>query len=351
MRVVRRRRRAAAPGVVAVTGASSGLGRALVERLAGRDDLDALLGVDSGSARIDGVVWRDVDLLDPLLPARLLGVTTLVHLATVQERGLPAAVRRGLTVDATEAVLAAGRSLGARVVVCTSAEVYGARPDHPVPLTDAAQLCDPVAGESLLGDHLAVEALCAEARRTGLDVTVLRPAPVVGLSPALDGDRLRQLAGPRLLAVRGVEPLWQLCHVEDLVAALELAVVGRVSGSLGVGCDGAMPQSAVEALSGRRRLELTAAMARSTADRLQRVGGGAGSPEELDHALGHLVLASDGLRAAGWSPVWTNEAALEAHLRARSGDTRTVAYTAAGATVALLGTAAIVRQARRRRRI
>ena len=37
-------------------------------------------------------------------------------------------------------------------------------------------------------------------------------------------------------------------------------------------------------------------------------------------------------------------------LAARAGDSRAGAYTAAGAMVALLGTAALVRQARRRRR-
>ena len=79
--------------MVAVTGASSGLGRVLVERLAQRDDLDALLGVDPVPGRVDGVVWRGVDLLDPLLPTRLLGVTTLVHLASVHDQALTPSLR------------------------------------------------------------------------------------------------------------------------------------------------------------------------------------------------------------------------------------------------------------------
>jgi hypothetical protein len=91
-------------------------------------------------------------------------------------------------------------------------------------------------------------------------------------------------------------------------------------------------------------------MVTSTAQRLQRAGVTTAGPHELDHLLGPLVVAADGLRAAGWAPVWTNEDALVAHLSARSGEPRGAAYTAAGATVALLGTAALVRQARRRRR-
>jgi nucleoside-diphosphate-sugar epimerase len=350
VRVVRLRRKAPAPEVVAVTGAASGVGRALVERLASRTDLAALLGLDLAPARVDGVVWRSVDLGDPALPTRLRGVTTLVHLDSAQDLGLVPAVRRAVTVERAEAVLAAARELDARVVLCTGAEVYGARADHPVPLPDGTPLCPADDDATLVADHLEVEHLVTQARSAGVDVTVLRPALLVGLPAAYDAARLRQLAAPRLLAVRGIEPLWQLCHLEDLVSALELAVLGLVGGDLGVAAEGAMSQAAVERLAGKRRLELTAAMARSTAERLRRLGGTT-SPGELDHVLGHLVLECDGLRAAGWTPLWSNEAALEAHLRARSGDARTVAYTAAGATVAILGTAAIVRQARRRRRI
>jgi nucleoside-diphosphate-sugar epimerase len=349
--VVRLRRKIAAPGCVAVTGAASGLGRALVERLALRDDLDGLLGLDTAPARVDGVVWRTADVRDPTLATRLTGASTVVHLATSYDVTLPAETRRAQNVRGTAQLLEAAREAGAeRVVLVTSADVYGIRADNAVPLLDAAPLGAEPDEETLLGDHVEVERLASHFVRTGLPVTVLRPATLVGLGQAYDGQVLRQLSAPRLLAVRGVEPLWQLCHVEDLVAALELAVLGRVAGGAGVGSEGSLPQYVVEQLTGRRRLELPAVVAFSTAERLHRAGVTTSSPRELDHLLGPLVLGCDSLRSAGWTPRWTNEEALMAHLSARSGDTRGAAVTAAGATVALLGTAALVRQARRRRR-
>jgi nucleoside-diphosphate-sugar epimerase len=351
VRVVRLRRKPPVPEVVAVTGAATGLGRALVERLAQRDDLAGLIGIDTVAARVDGVVWRTADVRDPLLTTRLAGATTVVHLATSYDVSLPTVGRRALNVRGTANALEAARSAGARrVVLCTSSDVYGARADNPVPLADAAPLRAEPDEQTLAGEHVEVERLADHCSRTGLPVTVLRPATLVGLGPAYDGQVLRQLSAPRLLAVRGVEPLWQLCHVHDLLAALELAALGAVDGGLAVGCDGALPQTAVEQLTGRRRLELPAAVALSTAERLHRARVTSASPRELDHLLGSLVVGCDGLRAVGWAPTWTNEEALLGHLATRSTDGRGSAYTAAGATVALLGTAALVRQARRRRR-
>jgi nucleoside-diphosphate-sugar epimerase len=341
--VARLRRRPDTPEVVAVTGAARGVGRALVERLSGRGDLGGLLGVDTVPGRVDGVVWRAGQVDDPLLATRLVGTTTLVHLA-----GPPVVP----LVAGTRNVLQAAQQLGLRrVVLCTSAEVYGVRPDNPVPLPDDWPVrAEPEPG-STLADQVAVEELAEQARRTGLEVTVLRPAALVGLPEEAEATLLRQLSASRLLAVRGVEPQWQLCHVEDLVRALELAAFGDVRGTVGVACQGALPQHVVERLAGKHRLELPVSVAVSTAERLQRLGLTSSSARELDHVLGSLVLAADGLRAAGWSPAWTNEEALRSHLESSSQDGRAAAYTAAGATVALLGTAALVRQARRRRRI
>lgn len=350
VRVVRLRRKSS-PQVVVVTGAAAGLGRALVERLATREDLAGLVGLDAVPARVDGVIWRAIDVRDPLLATRLAGATTVVHLATSYDVTMPSSTRRALNVRGTANLLEAALDVGAsRVVLCTSTDVYGARPDNAVPLLDGAPLRGEPDDETLAGDHCEVERLAAHALRAGLAVTVVRPATLVGFSTTYDGQVLRQLSGPRLLAVRGIEPQWQLCHADDLLAALELAVDGVVTGGVTVACEGAMRQAYVEERTGRRRLELPAAVALSTAERLRRSGLTTSSPRELDHLLGPLVVACDSLRAAGWTPVWTNEAALDAHLAARAGESRAGAYTAAGATVALLGTAALVRQARRRRR-
>ena len=335
---------------MAVTGAASGLGRALVERLATRDDLAGLFGIDTVGGRVDGVLWRLVDVRDAQLPSRLAGCTTIVHLATSYDVTLPAASRRALNVPGTAMVLKAARQIGARVVLCTSSEVYGARADNPIPLADAAPLRETGDTDTLASDHEEVERLASRARADGVDVTVLRPATMVGLSPAYDGQVLRQLSSPRLLAIRGVEPLWQLCHVDDLISALELVITRPLRGSMAVASPGSIPQSVVEEVTGRRRMEVSASVAFSTAERLRRAGVTDSSPRELDHLLGPLVMACDGLTAAGWHARWSNEDAIRQHVAARAADSRVPAYTAAGATVALLGTAALVRQARRRRR-
>jgi len=68
-------------------------------------------------------------------------VSTLVHLATTYDLETPAAARRAHNVAGTQAVLRAAAAAGVeRVVMITSTDVYGARPDNPVPLPDAAPL-------------------------------------------------------------------------------------------------------------------------------------------------------------------------------------------------------------------
>lgn len=325
-------------GPVGVTGATTGLGAALLERLARRADPPDLVALGS----------------DPPMVPQMAGLTTVVHLATSYDVQAEPAARRALNTAGTAALLAAAREAGVRrVVLTTSAAVLRCRPGDALPLRDSTPLRSGQ-DDGLLGDHLEMERLAGHAVRSGLPVTVLRPASLSGgaLDPSYDGALLRQLASPRLLALRGIEPRWQLCHVEDLLSALELAATGALTTSAAVACPGSLSQREVEQLAGRRRVELPASVATATAERLHRLGITPASPRELDALLAPLVVAADRLTAAGWTASWTNEEVLRDHLARPSAGpegSRAGAYSAAGATVAVLGTAALVRRARRRR--
>lgn len=330
--MVIRRGRTPRPGRIGVTGASTGLGAALVERLSARADVEQVV---------------------PLAPrGSLRGLGTVVHAAISYDTAESPGQRGDRNVNGTAALLEAARTAGVtRVVLITSMDVLAAPAGGRPPLPEDLPLRD--APDSLLtGELLEIERLADHATRTGLEVVVLRPACLVGgpLGPEYDGALLSSLEGQRLLAVRGVEPLWQLCHAEDLLSAIELAATGALSGAAVVASSGWLTQREVEQLSGRRRLELPASVAMSTAERLHRVGLTPGSPAELDRLLTPLVVAPGRLTAAGWTPAWTATEALLAHLTTRSATPgRAGTYTAAGATVALVGTAALVRRARRRR--
>jgi nucleoside-diphosphate-sugar epimerase len=348
--------------VVAVTGAARGLGHALAVTLAASGRVKRVIAIDDHRGEATGVTWRVVDVRDPALAGRLAEVDVLVHtdldLAPESDRS----TRRAFNVRGAQTVLtaaAAGRV--GRVILVTSAMVYGAGPDNPVPLPESAPLTTDLDG-SLVGDLLEIEELARRAPRAhpGIQITVVRPAALVG--PAVDTFVTRHFEAPRLLTIKGSTPRWQFCHVDDLVSALELAVAGEVTGAFAVGCDGWLEQEQVEELSGLRRIELPAGLTFGTAQRLHRVGITPAPATDLRYVVYPWVVDCATLRAAGWQPAYDNKAALAELLEQRAGrhavagrrlagkEATITAAGAAGATVAVIGTAAIVRRARRRRR-
>ena len=344
---------------IAVTGARGPLGDGLLRALVEPGDLSRIVAIDTKRGDLAGVTWRRADVRDPALATRLTGVDTLVHLATDRRPDAVVADRRTVNVRGTESVLRAAAAAGvARVVLLTSARVYGATAANPVPLPDDA----PVRAEpdlTLVGDWVEMERLAGVAVRSrpSMAVVSVRPASLVG--PAADGMLPRLFEAPRLLSLKGSEAHWQFCHVDDLVTALDWAARGRVDGPLTVACEGWLGQSDVERVSGLRSIEVSPSLAFATAERLHRVGVLPSPASELHYLAHPWVVASQRLREAGWEPRWDNESALRAHLellgdqpgglrRHRKDATR----AAAGATVALVGTVAIARAraARRRRR-
>jgi nucleoside-diphosphate-sugar epimerase len=360
--------------VVAVTGAASPVGRAVLRGLL-RQMSDAnsgtrpkrVIAIDAIPDRRDaadrsaGLVWRQADIASPHIADSLTGVDVVVHLAAADDLsavlGRPAQERRLRAVRAAQAVSMAAAAVGARrLIVVTSAMVFGARPDNPVPLPDdAARRAEP--DDGLIGDLLEVERVLERIPRVhpGLALTVIRPAALVG--PGVDSAVTRHFEAPRLLVLRGASTRWQFCHVDDLAAAVWTALAAELDGWLTAGAPDSLAEAEVEQLSGMRRLEVPAGLAFSTAERLHRVGVLPTPASELAYVVHPWVVSSAALRAAGWCPDLDNEACLRELMDDVGGrrtvvgrrvDRRDAAMGAAGAAVALLGTAAILRQARSR---
>ncbi|MCX5375991.1 SDR family oxidoreductase [Streptomyces sp. NBC_00091] len=360
---VRQPRNEAAPRrrspVIAVTGAASGVGAALVSRLAESDEVKQVVAIDERRGDCAAAQWHVLDVRDPAIAEKLRGADVVVHLALDLDLETDPAARTAYNVRGTQTVLTAAAAAGVhRVVLCTSAMVYGALPDNDIPLSEDSEL-RATAEATGVGDLLEIERLGRRAPRAhpGLNVTVVRPAVLVG---GTDTALTRYFESPRLLVVAGSRPTWQFCHVEDLVSALEYAALEKAEGELAVGCEGWLEQEEVEELSGIRRMELPSAVALGAAARLHRIGLTPSPAGDLAYTMHPWVVSVSGLHAAGWRPRWTNEEVLAELLQEVAGrhtvagrrlgrkDAATAAG-AAGATVALLGAAAAVRRARRRR--
>ena len=292
---------------VAVTGAAGALGQRLLQDLAASDDIDAVVAIDAQplTSLPPGVAGHLADLESADLKPLLEGVDVVVHLAwRLGTPGDEGDVAGRSSVEATRRLLEAAGDAGVRHLVhLSSATVYGAWPDNPVPLPETAPL-RPNAGAPLPTAKAEAERLVAEWRdaHPGATATVLRPAVTVGLGR--ESWLARTVGGLRAVRVRGASRPLQFLHGDDLVRAVSLAVWARIDGPCNVAPDGWVADETAKALStGPFRVGLPRRLA------LALTGV---PPSYLPYLCHPWVVANDRLRAAGWQSANTNEEALVA---------------------------------------
>ena len=180
------------------------------------------------------------------------GVDVVVHLGSGDHDRL-ARRRQNITegVDRTLAE-AIDRDAG-HLVLVSSAMVYGAWPNNPVPLTE----------DAILRPDVEFVLRPPARRRRGDGRPLAPPAPGPhGRRAATGGDdgrRRRRRSSPRSLAA-GLgqrfgedDPPAQFLHLDDLAAAVVLAVGSRLDGVFNVAPDGWIAGERVRALVGRAR--------------------------------------------------------------------------------------------------
>ncbi|MGH8910305.1 MAG: NAD-dependent epimerase/dehydratase family protein [Egibacteraceae bacterium] len=305
--------------VVAVIGSSTLIGVAVLTRLQEDAAVDTILGIDL--AEPDVVVgklrFRVADVRERLLPEVLDGADVVVHCGLEPEPDRDEGSAFARTVHGTRNLLVAAAKIGVgKLVVVSSAVVYGAHPDNPLPLDERAALrADPDFAGSY---HLKLAEQLVEEwadGHPGVTVTLLRPAVTLGHGSSGGGFLRRHLESPRLPRIGGQSAPLQFVHADDVASAVQLAVSADLPGAFNVAAQGWLPATEVSALLGRRSMAVPEATAFGAVRWLWQRGLWHLPPGALPYLMYPWVVSSERLQACGWAPTWSNRELLREFAR------------------------------------
>jgi len=213
--------------------------------------------------------------------------------------------------SATEGVSAAlAEAEHARhVVLVSSAMVYGAWANNPVPITEEAVLRPDV--EFVYARQLgSVEQLVDEWRLAAPHRTVTVLRPVVGMAANSTVGLAAALAAGMGQRFGEDDPPAQFLHLDDLASAVVLAAEQRLDGVYNVAPDGWVAGERVRALAGAvPRLKLPERVTEVIGNLRWRFQRGPIPPGLRSYTRWPWLVANDRLKAEGWTPTVTNEQA------------------------------------------
>lgn len=229
--------------VVVVTGVASYWGARAAARLLDREGVH-VIGIDSEAPTNDGngLDFIQADIRNPLLVELLQeeGVDSVLHLQ-FRETLIPGESSFDQNVMGTAKLLGACSEAGVRhVVLKSSMMVYGARPDNPMFLREDHPLNGPKK-YGYIRDWIEIEKYAESFREQNPDatLTVLRFGHIVG--PKADSPMTRFLRQEEAVTLLGFDPMLQVIHEDDVLAALTHALDGKYPGTYNVAPEKGMP--------------------------------------------------------------------------------------------------------------
>ena len=296
---------------IAVTGSAGAIGLRVVRQLAAHPEVDRVVAIDRERLTTNwpGVEAFQADLLESTsdhdMATAADGVSVLIHLA---ERDLQRDDPDLAARLAQRAFGLANRVGCRRAVVLSSAMVYGAHDDNPIPLTESEPV-RPNTELSFATTKLIVEEVGREweAAGDGRVLTVMRPTTT--LSERGSSWVAKALRTATTVRSDHVDPPVQFLHHDDLASAIIFAVVNDMGGVLNVAPDGWIGPEAFRELVGGLDVRVPTAVN----DRLLAAGRRFGvrpTPPGIEaYVRGPWVVANDRLRSKGWTPAFSNEEA------------------------------------------
>jgi UDP-glucose 4-epimerase len=254
------RRSAARP--VVVTGACGRLGKLLAQRLHRQGPL---IGIDrrpfpdrpSGVEHLQQPLHRKAarDLF------RTRKIRAVIHLGLMHDPRQNAETHHAWNVEGFAALLDYCETYGVKkLVLLSSASLYGSRPSNPQFLSEEAPLMAS-SRFALIADQVEVDMLAQSFfwRYPTCETVILRPCSIVG---TVRNAPTRYLRLERPPVIMGYDPMIQLVHEDDVVEALVAALRPKVRGIFNLAGPTAAPLSAILRRLGRRPLRLPSLVSR-----------------------------------------------------------------------------------------
>jgi UDP-glucose 4-epimerase len=198
-----------------------------------------------------------------------------------------------------------------KLIVLSSANVYGPRPDNPQFLTEEAPLLGG-ASFSEIRDLIEVDMLAQSFfwKRPETETVILRPVHILGSVRNAPSNYLRLGMIPTLM---GFDPMIQVIHQDDVVSAIINAMAPGFRGIYNIAGPPPLPLSRVIEMTGRHRVTIPHFLAKGALRRLFRVRASSFPAPELDHI--RYVCMVDDRRARevlGYSPRYGMEETVRA---------------------------------------
>jgi UDP-glucose 4-epimerase len=286
-----------APRTIVVTGIAGRLGRLLARRLH-RDGAYRVIGVDRRPflGKPKDIEHLQVDLRHKRVKDAFRGgdVSAVVHLGVMHDPRRSEEEHHSWNIEGTTRILEhCARFAVPKVVVLSSANIYGPRPDNPQFLTEDAPLMGapefPSIRDLIEIDHLA-SSFFWKART--VETVILRPVHILGQVGNAISNYLRLETAPRLL---GFDPMLQVIHEDDVVEAIVCALRPGVRGIFNVTGPGEVPLSAILRELGRATIPVPHPIARPLLAALWRFGVTSFPPPEINYL--RYVCMVDGSRS------------------------------------------------------
>jgi UDP-glucose 4-epimerase len=198
-----------------------------------------------------------------------------------------------------------------KLIVLSSANVYGPRPDNPQFLHEDAPLLASASFPNVR-DLIEVDMLAQSFfwKRPETRTVILRPVHILGSVRNAPSNYLRQRVVPTLL---GYDPMVQVVHQDDVIRAILLALAADARGVFNLAGPPPATVSRIVELAGRSRLPVPHFLFESALQRMWKLHATGFPPPEL--AFIRYVCMVDDTRARrelGYSPAWDLTATVRA---------------------------------------